>query len=529
MEMEKFLGIGQLLDKRAADNRDKNFLYFKNEKITYKEISDISRRVVSGYVKVGIKKGDNVCIMLPNSPEYLYAWFGLARLGAVEVPVNAAFKGDFLRHVIDDCDAKVAIVHDQYIERFKLIQQNLPKLEKLIVVGGEGATNIKFTSLPFTELLKSSEKTPEQEVGPYDVGAIMYTSGTTGNPKGVILTQGMQWNCASENVKLRELNAEDIVYSCLPLFHANAQFLTAIPCLIASASYAMGEKFSPADFWDEIRSYKATQFNFIGAMLSLIYKMPTKEDDAKHLVRLAYGAPVPKDIYWECRRRFNIRFLEPFGLTESGIIAMNFYNEPNPKLGSFGKVADGYEIRIVDNNDYEVPPGEVGEIISRTTRPNLMMAGYYKLPEKTLDASRNLWFHTGDYAFKDHDGYFYFVDRKKDYLRVGGENVSSMQVEATVNTHPHIAESAATGTRTEGGEDAMVLFLVLKPGKSLTPDEFMTWAEERLPRFAMPRYIEFLEQLPKTPTERIEKYKLKERGVSANAWDRVKVGYKLKR
>jgi len=529
VETEKFLSIGQLLDKRAVDNKDRVFLYFKNEKVTFKEISDISRKAAGGFAKVGIKKGDNVCIMLPNSPEYLYAWFGLARLGAIEVPVNAAYKGDFLRHVIDDCDAKVAIIHEQFIDRLKLIQQNLPKLEKLIIIGDKGATDIKFSSVLFSEVMNSTGKLPEQEVGFYDFSAIMYTSGTTGNPKGVVLTQGVQLNCASENVKHRELNAEDIVYSCLPLFHSNAQFLTAIPCLVAGAAYAIGERFSPAEFWDEIRKYKATQFNFIGAMLSWLYKMPAKDDDAKHLVRLAYGAPVPKDIYWECRRRFNVKFLEPFGLTESGIIALNFYHEPNPKLGSFGKVADGYEVRIVDNDDNEAPPGEVGEIISRPTRPNLMMAGYYKLPEKTLEASRNLWFHTGDYAFKDHDGYFYFVDRKKDYLRVGGENISSMQVEATVNTHSNIAESAAIGIRTEGGEDAMVLFIVLKPNQSLAPEEFMTWAEERLPRFAMPRYIEFLEQLPKTPTERIEKYKLKEKGISANAWDRVKEGYKLKK
>lgn len=527
--MTKSLTVGELIEEKAKKNKDKTYIYFEDDKISYKELNEISNRAANGFLKLGVKPGENVLIMLPNSPEFLYVWFGLAKIGAAEVTVNNANKGEFLRYNIDNCDAKVMVIHGSFLDRLKLIQQDIPKLEKLIVAGDYDAQDLRFLTMPLSDLLKSPANTPNIETSEYDTAAIIYTSGTTGNPKGVMLSQGAMTNCGTQCAKFRGLTTDDIVYSCLPLFHGNAQMLTALACLAGDAAYAIGERFNPTAFWDEIRKYQATQFNFIGVMLSVIHKQPPKENDADQPVRLAFGAPIPKDIYWDFKNRFNLNFLEGFGLTETLPITYNLYRDPDPKLGSMGKVAPGYEVRIVDDDDYELPPGVVGEIICRPTKPNMMFSGYYNMPEKTLAAYRNLWFHTGDYGFKDDDGYFYFVDRKKDYLRVGGENISSMQVEATINSHPKIAESAALGIRTEGGEDAMVLFIVLNPNEKMEPEELMEWAEERLPRFAMPRYIEFMDVFPKTPTERVEKYKLKERGIGPNTWDRVSAGYKLKK
>lgn len=521
--------IGALLEEKAKRNKDKTCIYFKDDKISYKEINDISNRLANGFLKLGVNRGENVLIMLPNSLEFLYTWFGLSKIGAAEVTVNTDHKGEFLRYNIDNCDAKVMVVHGAYLDRVKLIQQNIPKLQKLVVIGDYAAERLEFAITPFNELLNSPANKPEVEVNEYDTGAIIYTSGTTGSSKGVMLSQGTEMNCARECVRYRELTADDIVHSCLPLFHGNAQGLSVLPCLIADASMVLGERFSVTSFWDEIRRYKVTQFNFIGVMLSYIYMQPPKSDDTDNPVKVAFGGPIPKDIYWEFKRRFDIRFVEPYGLSELGVIAYNIYPEHNPKIGSFGKTAPGYEVRIVDNDDNEVSPGVVGEIIARPTKPNMMMSGYYHMPDKTVEAYRNMWFHTGDYAFKDDGGYFYFADRKKDYLRVGGENISSMEVEATINTHPKIAKAAAIGVRTEGGEDAMALFLVLKPGEKLAPEELMQWAEKRLPRFAMPRYIEFVKQLPEIATEKVDKSKLKERGVGPNVWDRVKAGYKIQR
>ena len=395
-----------MLEEKARKNKDKVFLYFKDEKITYKELNDTCNRVGNGFLELGVKKGENVCIMLPNSPEFLYTWFGLAKIGAAEVPVNTTYKGEFLRYNIDNCDAKVMVIHNEFLERLKLIQQDLPKLEKVIIVDGGETADLKFASTPYRDLFNYPAETPKVEVGEYDIECILYTSGTTGNPKGVMNSHGALTNIGAEVAKYRGLTSEDIVYTAGPLFHGNAQWLATIPCLIADCSFAPGERLSVSRFWDEIRKYNVTQFNFIGAMLTYIYKQPPREDDADNPVKIAFGAPVPKDIYWEFGRRFNVKFVEAFGLTESGLIAWNLYHDPNPKIGSFGKVADGYEVRIVDDDDREVPPGVVGEIISRTTKPNLMMTGYYKMPEKTLEAFRNLWFHTGDYGFMDEDGYF---------------------------------------------------------------------------------------------------------------------------
>jgi len=522
--------IGELLEEGAKKCGDKTFLYFKDEKVSYRELNVTTNQVSNGLLKLGGKKGDNVSIMLPNCPEFIYSWFGLAKIGAAMVPVNGLYKGEFLRYIVDHSDSKTIIMHNQFLERLKLIEKDLPKLERVILVGGESQLEVKFTVIPFEELLKSPDTTPRIEVGQYDVDAIIYTSGTTGPPKGVMRTHGYSCHASTVDTQINGSTHDSILYTCLPLFHQNAQLSTTLPSLIAGASMALGERFSASHFWDEIRKYKATQFNFIGAMLNYIYKQPPKENDADQPARLAVGSPISKNIYNEFRKRFNVRFLTGYGLTESGLLAYHHFDEQNPKIDSFGKPSPSFEVKIVDDDDNEVPPLTVGEIVSRPKVPNVMMSGYYKMPDKTLEVFRNLWFHTGDYGMMDNDGFCYFVDRKKDYLRVGGENISSMQVEATTNSHPKIAESAALGIKLEeGAEDYMVLYLVLKQGEKLTPEELMDWCQERLPRFAVPRFVEFLDALPKTPTERVEKYKLKERGIGPNTWDRVEAGYELKR
>lgn len=522
--------IGELIEKRAKECGDKTFLYFKDEQVSYKKINAISNQVSNGLLKLGVKKGDNVSVMLPNWPEFVYSWFGLAKIGAALVPVNNMFKGEFLRYIIEHSDSKIIIMHNEFLERLQLIEKDLPKLERVILIGGESPVKVKFVTTTFEELLKSPDTSPNIEVGQYDIDAIIYTSGTTGAPKGVMRTHGYSTHCATFDVSTRKMTSNDILYTCLPLFHQNAQLATTLPAMVAGASMALAEKFSASRFWDDIRKYKATSFSLIGAMLHFLYKQPPKENDRDQPARLAVGGPFSKSIYNEFRQRFNINFLEGYGLTESGLLTVNYYDEANPKLGSFGKPSPAFDVRIVDDDDNEVPPGTVGEIVSRPKIPNVMMSGYYKMPEKTIEVFRNLWFHTGDYGKIDADGYGYFMDRKKDYLRVGGENISSMQVEATINSHPKIAESAALGVKLEeGAEDNMALYVVLKPGENLTPVELLDWAQERLPRFAVPRFVEFLAELPKTPTERVEKYKLKQRGIGSNTWDRTKAGYELKR
>ncbi len=289
----------------------------------------------------------------------------------------------------------------------------------------------------------------------------------------------------------------------------------------------LSDKFSASRFWEEIRKYKATQFNYLGAVIPILAKQPPRPDDLDNPVRIALGAGCPQAVMDEVEKRFGLKCLEGFGMSETGIPIHVTVNDRRP--GSCGKVLDIYEIKLVDDEDEEVPVGEPGEIIFRPREPFTMMLGYYHMPEKTLEAYRNLWFHTGDLAKRDEDGYFYFVDRKKDALRRRGENISSFEVERAINTHPSVLESAAVAVRSELAEDEVKICVVLKPGATLTPEDLIAHANERMPYFAVPRYVEFMESLPKTPTERVQKYLLKQAGVTPDTWDREKSGVQVTR
>jgi crotonobetaine/carnitine-CoA ligase len=289
----------------------------------------------------------------------------------------------------------------------------------------------------------------------------------------------------------------------------------------------LADRFSASRFWDDVRHYGATQFNYLGGVIPILAKQPPKPDDLDNPVRIALGAGCPQTVMEEVEKRFGIKCLEGFGMTEIGIPVHVRVNDRRP--GSCGKPLDIYEIKLFDDQDNEVPAGEAGEIVFRPREPFVMMLGYYNMPDKTAESFRNLWFHTGDLAKRDEDGYFYFVDRKKDALRRRGENISSFEVERAVNSHPSVLESAAVAVPSEVGEDEVKICVVLRPGVTLTPEELIRHCNDRMPYFAVPRYVEFMESLPKTPTERVEKYKLKQAGITANTWDREKAGIQLTR
>jgi crotonobetaine/carnitine-CoA ligase len=301
----------------------------------------------------------------------------------------------------------------------------------------------------------------------------------------------------------------------------------------------MGERYSATTFWDEIRKYKATAFHFLGAMPNFIYAQPPSPDDKNHNVKVAFGGPISVELCKEFEKRFNLKVcLGYYGLTEASGVTFMSAEEANSlksegrweeALSAGRENKDIYEVKLVDDDDNEVPIGEVGEIICRPARPFAMISEYVNNPKATVKAFRNLWFHTGDLAKKDEHGYFYFVDRKKDYIRRRGENVSSFEVEWVINSHPAVLESAAIGIKSEFGEDEIKILVVLKDGEILKPEDIIKWCEPRMAYFMIPRYIEFRKELPKTPVGRIEKYKLREEGITPNTWDREKAGYKIKR
>jgi crotonobetaine/carnitine-CoA ligase len=522
--------LGELLADRLERNARKIFMQFKEEQITYEEVDRFSNRCANAFLDLGITKGDKVSIMLMNCPDYIYLWFGLAKIGAVEVPVNTNYKGEFLRHIVDQSDSKILIIDAMYLDRLKLIQEDLKKLEKVIVLGKpeqQIIEEITITQISYDDFFDNSEEPVDIRVLPGDPISIIYTSGTTGLSKGALGPHNFWIVCAEKMLDYRDGGKDDIFYTFLPLYHFNAQVLTTLTTLVAEARMVLSDRFSASRFWDEIRYYGATQFNYLGAVMPILEKQPKKDDDLDNPARIALGAGCPADVMEEVEARFGIKCLEGFGMTEIGIPV--HVRVDDRRKGSCGKPMDIYEIKLVDDGDNEVPVGEIGEIVFRPKEPHIMMLEYYNMPEKTLEAYSNLWFHTGDLAKKDGDGYFYFVDRKKDALRRRGENISSFEVERAINTHPKVLESAAVAVKSELAEDEVKICVVLQPGESMEYAELISYANDRMPYFAVPRYVEWMDKLPKTPTERIQKYLLKQAGVTENTWDREKAGIKITR
>jgi crotonobetaine/carnitine-CoA ligase len=522
--------LGELIEDRVKRNGDKIFLRFKDQNFSYEEINRFSNRCAHAFQNLGIMKGDKVSIMLPNCPEFLYIWFGLAKIGAVEVPVNTSYKGEFLRHIVDQSDSKVLVIAEEFLDRLRLIENSLNKLEKVVVFGTlqrQKKGEFKIPMMSFDEFFDSSDAPVDVVVHPWDPISIIYTSGTTGLSKGALGSHNFWIVCAEKMLEYRDGKKEDIYFTFLPLYHFNAQVLTTLIVLIVEAQMVLLDRFSASRFWDEIRYYRATQFNYLGAVMPILAKQAHRDNDLDNPARIALGAGCPPAVMEEVEERFGIKCLEGFGMTEIGIPIHVRVNDR--RRGSCGKPMDIYEVKLFNDRDEEVPAGEIGEIVFRPLAPFVMMSEYYNMPEKTLEAFRNLWFHTGDLARKDEDGYFYFVDRKKDALRRRGENISSFEVERAINTHPKVLESAAVAVQSELAEDEVKICVVLKPGETLTPEELIRYANDRMPYFAVPRYVEFMESLPKTPTERVQKYLLKQAGVTPNTWDREKAGVEVHR
>ncbi len=514
--------IGKLVRDKAHSQKDRIFLYFKDDAVTYQQLDEMSNRFAHGFKALEIAKNDKIAIMMRNHPDFLYTWFGAAKLGAVTVPVNTAYKGDLLRHIIDNSDSRLLVIDGDLLDRLALIKDDLVKLEQIICHGEIVEEVARSLPVPVSVLERFSECPTEPlvaDVNPQDPAAIIYTSGTTGVSKGAVCPHSFFLHQARLVAQLRDLQSQDILYTFLPLFHLNAQVFTVLTALLNDAQVVLSDRFSASAFWDEIRKYGATQFNYLGAVMTILAKQEPKENDRDNPVRIAFGAACPPDVMKHVEERFGLVCLEGFGMTEIGIVVHDDINAR--RTGSCGRVlGDYYQVELVDDDDTEVGVGEVGEIVVRPKLPGIMMTEYYRMADKTLETYRNLWFHTGDYARKDEDGYYYFVDRKKDSIRRRGENISSFEVEKVINAHPQVLECAVFAVPSELGEDEVKANVVLRKDQTLPPEKLIEFCDQRMAHFAVPRYVEYVTELPKTPTNRIEKYRLRELGITENTWDR---------
>lgn len=522
--------LDKLLEAKAKKNGDRPFIFFEDEIISFSQLNETANAVAAGlHSSSGIRKGDSVCIMLPNCLEFIYAWMGLVKLGALKVPINPAQKGELLAYFINQSGAKVIITESTMVDRLNYIAEKVPNLSTVILCGDESGetvqTNSTFKVFRFEKLYEGDSHFINSEPAhEYDPFCISYTSGTTGVSKGVLLPHNYAVYNATTIDYIAQLTENDTVYCCLPFFHGHAPLLSFLPSLIADARFVLGRRFSATTFWETIRKYKVTAFNALGGIIPILHKQEERSDDSDNAVRVCIGM-APENIWLEFEKRFGLTIIEAYGSTEASLLTYNTFSSRKP--ASIGKINPDFEVRLVDENDYEVPTGEVGEVISRPKIPWTMMIGYYKMPEKTAEISGNLWFHTGDYAFKDEDGFLFFVDRKKDCIRRKGENISSFEVEQVVDQHPAVLESAAIAVKSEIEDEEVKIVVALKPGQSLSPEELITFCDKNMAFYMIPRYVEFCDKLPKTPTEKIEKHVLKDQGVNAKTWDRIAAGFKL--
>ncbi len=530
--------LNKMLELKAETHCDKPFIQYEEESpLSFREVNERVNKVAHGLAKLGVKRGDKVSIFLPNCLEYIYTWFAVSKLGAVEVPVNSAYKGYFLEHVANNSRAEVMVVDQELLDRVKASEEKFEHLKKLIVWrrGGVDEDKIipfeKFEVSLYESLYDNPSHNPNVEVSYKDDQSIIYTSGTTGPSKGALLAHAWMHTQGEKMISMLHITDNDIYLLYLPLFHGNAQCMITMSCLIAGAKVVIYERFSASAWLDQVRKSGATLTNLVGVMMDFVFRQPERPDDGDNNLRAINAYPCPATIYAPFKKRFKVdQLLEIYGMTEIGFATMMPFGDY--RAGSCGKVVEDFvEVLIADpETDEELPPNQVGEMLVRPKIPWTLNSGYYGMPDKTAEAYRNAWFHTGDALKVDEDGYYYFVDRIKDALRKGGENVSSFEVEKVINDHPAVAESAVVAVKSEyhGGEDEVKACVVLKPGHTLTPEELLNWCDDRMPHFSIPRYIEFMEAFPKTPTEKVMKGKLREQCVTPTTWDRLAAGYKLK-
>jgi crotonobetaine/carnitine-CoA ligase len=522
--------LGRLAHNQARKLGNKPFILYKDRRVTYAEFDERGNRVANSLAQLGVRKGDKVALLLDNSVEFLFIWYGIAKLGAVEVPINTELKGEMLRHVLVNSDSIMLVVEAYYLDRVALIASNIPNIRNIVVfpeLPAEQPLPPSLRVVDYRDLMQGSLTPPEVEVKPSDLMAVMYTSGTTGPAKGVMLSHEYAFHFAEQKAVHLRTGPDDVIYNCYPMYNATGQFETTMVAMVTGSTVAHTDRFSAGRFWDEIRAYGATEFVYMGGILSILFKQPERPDDANNPVRAAYGCPTPRDIQRDFEKRFGLVLIEVYGSTEAGPVTFNPYD--SPKVGSCGKPTSGYDVRIFDDDDREVGPNEIGEIVIRPQKPFSMLTGYYKMPEKMAEVCRNFWYHTGDLAYYDEDGYLFFVQRKKHAIRKKGYMISSWDIEQTANQHPAVLESAVVGVPDELGEDEIKVAVVPAKRAKLGHEALWNYLCERLPYYMVPRYIVFKEAFSKTPTQRIEKYHLQEEGVTPDTWDAERCGLVAKR
>jgi crotonobetaine/carnitine-CoA ligase len=538
--------ISAMLADRAQRLGDATAVKSLDGDLSFGDLGERAASVARGLAELGVAPGDRVATMLDSTIDYLAAWHGIIWAGAIDVPVNTELRGTFLEHPLRDSGARVLIVQDRWLGRLEGLDLSAiehviaasdrpsalpaadvgagidPAVPHAVSLGLDG----RISQHPFEALLAADGGAPVART-PADLLYILYTSGTTGPSKGACYTNLSAAWLVQACLDTLELRSEDVGYSMFPLFHTMGRSALVTASLWCGTPVVLRPRFSTSGFWQDIREQEVTWFGYFGAVILFLWRQAEHPDDAENRVRFAFGASAPAELIEPWERRFGLRLLETYGSTELGTVAC-------PKISrikrpTMGKPVAHLEVEIHDERDEAMPHGEIGEIVARPRRAGAIFAGYWNRPAETVDAWRNLWFHSGDVGTLDEDGHLTFRDRKKDSIRRRGENISSFEVEEAVRTGSGVIECAAYPVPSEHGDEEVMIAIVVEDAQSFDVPALCAALVALMPRFAVPRFVRIVEELPKTASQRVRKHELREQGVTADTVDREALGVVLAR
>lgn len=522
--------IVQLLEGAASAHADRPFLIIDGSPFTYAEISRRSNAMAHELANLGVQKGQCVVTLLDTSIDVFTCWFAINKLGAIWVPINTAYRGEFLRHQVADTEARIVICDDHYLERFVQISDQLSEVQLILSRGGAVDPSSRIPIKPLDEHRGTDTSPLPLVVEPSDLAALIYTSGTTGPSKGCMISHNYFATVGRINRRYTLFEEGRTLWTCLPVFHAAA--LAAVLSVMEDGyCLALASQFSLTRFWEEIEAANAVAAMLMASIFQLVAEAPECEAEKRYRgkLKMVFGVPISPPVRKIWHERFGAQIVSSWSYGQTEAIRMTAVplDETPPELCA-GRAVDEYDIRIFDDLDQPVPEGTIGQIVLRPRHPGVMFDGYWKRPDATAAAWKNLWMHTGDLG-KIVDGYLYFSDRAKDYLRARGENISSFEVERSFLSHHAIAEVAVHAVGAQTGEDEIKVTAVLREEAQLTEHELCLWAIDNLPYFAVPRFIEFRSELPKNPTGRVLKYQLRDAGRTPSTWDREEAGIVVRR
>ena len=530
------MSLGEFVQAAVARNPDKTFVEVSGQVISYQDFLQRALQTAGMFESLGIGRGDRVCLFLTNCPEFLYCWFGLSALGAIAVPINTAYKRDETAYILNDAECAAFVAHGSLMQVAAEAAELAPCIKHRLAVTDAGSELGDYPGWAGFGETMSRAAPPESlpAVSPSDTSMLVYTSGTTGNPKGVQVSHRMYVAAGQGFAHWTRATQDDRFFTCLPFYHANIQYYSTMGTLASGATLIIAERFSASRFWGQVKDARASVVNFIGMMMPVLAKQPESPDDDQNQVRLFYGSPAMSPEFFDAfQQRFGTEIIVGFGMTETcyGTIEVIAESRRPNSSGRARQHPDPRfvnQIRIVDAETGEpVSVGQPGEI---SIRNPAVMSGYWRNAEQSALSLRDGWLFTGDLGWLDDDGFLYFVDRKKDIIRRRGENISSQEVEDVIKAHPDVLDCAAIAVPSELGEDEVKVYITPREGSQVDPADVVYWCADRLAYFKVPRYLEVRDQLPRTPSMRVRKDLLRQEkeDLLKDCFDREAAGIRIR-